>query len=217
MALAVPALALADGPARTITVTGTGEVARAPDMATISLGVRHEAATAREALDLMSAAMTPVLERLAAAGIAPADMQTGSLGLDPVFEYPENHAPRVTGYTAWTGLSVRVRDLAQVGAILDAVVSDGANSLDGIAFGLADPAAALAEARIAAVADARARAELYAGAAGVELGGVLSIGEGGSSLPGPAMYDMRAMSAAVPVAAGEVQVSAQVTVVYAID
>lgn len=220
--LPVAALAqeAADDPARTISVTGSGEVAIKPDMATLSVGVRHEAATAREALDKMTAGIGPVLERLIAAGIPDSDIQTGALGLDPIYEYPEYGQPRVTGFAAYTSLTVVVRDVGIVGQVLDAAVSDGANTLGGISFGLADPAQALDLARVQAVADARARAELYAGAAGVELGDVLTLTEAGGYAPQP-MYDMRAemamASAPVPVAAGEVTVSAQVSVVYEIE
>lgn len=214
----LPVAALADDPARTISVTGSGEVAVKPDMATLSIGVRHEAPTAREALDLMTAGIGPVLARLTAAGIPDSDIQTGSLGLEPVYEYPEYGQPRVTGFAAHTSLTVTVHDIALVGQVLDAAVSDGANTLGGIGFGLADPDAALDLARVQAVADARARAELYAGAAGVELGEVLTLSEAGGYAPQP-MYDMRAemaMSAPVPVAAGEVTISAQVSIVYGI-
>jgi uncharacterized protein YggE len=218
LATLIPAAALADVPLRTITVSGEATVEVKPDMATLSIGVRHEAPTARAAMDLVAAAMGPVMERLVAAGIPQADIQTGSLGLDPVYDY-SGATPKMTGYAAHTSVTVEVHDLGIVGGVLDAVVSDGANSLGGISFGLADPSAAMDEARADAVADARARAELYAGAAGVALGDLVTLTEQGSYAPQPVMYDMRMEAAAgapMPVSGGEVGVSASVTLVYEI-
>lgn len=207
-------------PLRTITVTGDGEVTQKPDLATLSIGVRHEAQTAAEALDRMSAAMTPVMERLVAAGIAATDVQTGSLSLEPLYDYSYSSGPpKFLGFAAATSVTVTIRDLGLVGGVLDAVVEDGANTLGGIAFGLADPSAALNGARQEAVEDARARAELYAAAAGVTLGELITLTESGGYAPQPVMYDARmemASGAPVPIAAGEVGVTAQVTLVYRI-
>lgn len=214
----LPVAAMADAPPRTISVSGDGLVEIKPDMATLQIGVRHQAPTAREALDLMSAGLGPVIARLRDAGIADADIQTGALGLNQIYEYPDNAPPRVTGIEAYSTVTVRVRDIARVGSVLDGVVDDGANSLGGISFGLEDLAAALDEARAQAVADARARAEIYAAAAGVALGDVLSISEAGSYGPPLSGYEMRMdmAPAAVPVAPGEVSISASVSVVYEI-
>jgi len=216
MALALPGLALADDTPRTLTVSGLGSVALAPDMATITLGVRHEAATAQEALRKMSEGLGPVLAHLSGSGVDERDIQTSGLSLDPVRVYPEGEPPRLTGYAASSTVLVRLRDLDTVGAVLDSIVGEGANELSGIRFTLADPAAAEDEARRAAVADARARAETYAEAAGVSLGEVLSISESGiGGGPAPMAYAMR--EASVPVAAGEIEVSMSVTIVYAIE
>lgn len=213
-----PVMAFADAPARVISVTGEGRVSVAPDMAHLTIGVRHEAESARAAMDLMNAGLTPVIDRLRSAGIADGDIQTGALGLDPIYTYPENASPVVTGYAAYSNVQVVVRDITQVGAVLDAAISDGANTLGGLNFAVADQAAALEEARRAAVADAAARAALYAEAAGVTLGPVMSISEA-QAYGGPQpMYDMRIQAAAAPVAiaAGEVDIAAQISIVYGI-
>lgn len=215
----IPVAAMADTAPRVIAVTGEGRINVVPDMASLTIGVRHEAATAREAMDLMTAANNLVIERLRAAGLTGGDIRTGGLGLDPVYRYPENAAPVVTGYAAYTNISVVIRDIAQVGSVLDAAVSDGANTLGGITFGLADKAAALEDARRAAVADAHARAVLYAEAAGVNLGDVMRISEGedyGSPMPVYAEMRMAAPASAMDVAAGEVEISARISVVYGI-
>lgn len=216
MALALPGLALADSVPRTVTVSGTGSIAVVPDMATITLGVRHEAPTAQEALRKMSEGLGPVLAHLAESGVAERDIQTSGLSLDPVRVHREGEAPRLAGYAAYSTVSVRLRDLDSVGAVLDSIVSEGANQMSGISFSLADPSVAEDDARRAAVADALLRAETYAAAAGVSLGEVLSISESGyGGGPMPAAYAMRDSSVAV--AAGEIEVSASVTVVYALE
>jgi uncharacterized protein YggE len=113
-------------------------------------------------------------------------------------------------------LTVRVRDLEALGGVLDRSIQDGANTFNGLSFGLADPVPALNEARKRAVADAMARAKLLSGAAGVTLGSVVSITEGGG-MGGPVpMFRMAAADAAsaIPVAAGEISTTASVTMVF---
>ncbi len=123
----------------------------------------------------------------------------------------------MTGYVAAIDLMVRVRDLAALGGVLDAVISDGANAMNGIAFAVAEPAPLEDEARRAAVADARAKAEVLADAAGIALGEVIAIHEGGATpVPGPVMRSMAMAESAVPIAGGEIDVRARVSVVYAI-
>ncbi|MCX8509917.1 MAG: SIMPL domain-containing protein, partial [Rhodobacteraceae bacterium] len=137
---ALPAWAAETG--GTITVSGEGQVATVPDMATVALGVTVNGDTAKAALDANSTALAAVIDRLKAAGIEARDIQTSGLSLGPLFDYSStNGGPqKVLGYSASNQVAVRVRVLDQVGAILDAAVSDGANTLNGISFGLADPA-----------------------------------------------------------------------------
>lgn len=204
---------------RQITVTGEGRVAAAPDLAWINVGVTHTAETAAEAVAQMSAGMQGVMDRLTGAGIALADIQTGQLSLYPTYADSDRYdaTPVVNGYTASIAVDVRVRDLAAVGAILDAVVADGANTFGGIRFDLDDPSEAYAAARRAAVADGRAKAELYADAAGVTLGEIVTLSEnGGYASPVMAAPRLEADMASVPVAPGEVSYSASVMMVYAI-
>lgn len=223
-ALAAPAAAerpLAPLPVPTIAVSGEGRAEAIPDMAHITIGITAQAETAAEALAQASASVRDTLDRLDAAGIAPRDRQTTGLSLQPVWDYGRNTnaPPRITGFTAQNGVAVRLRDLSLLGGLLDAVVSGGANRLDGLRFAVAEPQPLLDEARRRAVADARRRAELYAGAAGVTLGQVLSISEGGGG--GPIMPLMRAemsmaSDSAVPIAKGEVELSARVEMIFAI-
>ncbi len=220
-ALALPGLALAETapvPA-TITVTGEGTVTAAPDLATISLGVTTQGATAGAAMDANTAALTAVLERVKAAGVEGRDIQTSTLNLNPNWSNSDGSSmPVIQGYVATNMVQIRVRDLPKLGGVLDAAVTDGANTLNGISFGLAEPEPALDEARKEAVAAARARAELLTTAAGVGLGRVLSISEGGGYAPPMPMYRMEAAmaDAPVPVEGGEVGVTASVTITWEI-
>ena len=206
--------------AMVITVTGEGRVDQAPDMATLSLGVTTEGATAAEALSANSAEIAKVLERLAAAGVEARDMQTSGLSVNPNWQHNSSgEAPKIAGFIASNGVTVRIRALDGLGAVLDAAVKDGANQLNGVEFGLQDPRPAQDEARRRAVADAKARAELLAGAAGVKLGAIRSINESmGAPSPMP-MFRMAAEASAgapVPVAGGEVSTAANVTIVWEI-
>lgn len=203
--------------AATITVSGEGSVEGAPDMAVLSLGVTTEGATATEAMSANSAALTAVLERLKAAGIADRDLQTSNLSLNPNWTgYDSGATPKIVGYTASNQLMVRIRDLPKLGEVLDAAITDGANTLNGISFGLSNPRPAMDEARTEAVADARARAELLVTAAGARLGKIVSINEnGGYAQPAP-MFRAAAEASPVPVQGGEVATTATVTIVFEI-
>jgi uncharacterized protein YggE len=217
-ALAFPVATLAEAPVAQISVTGEGRVDAVPDMATVSLGVTTQGATAAEALAANSAAVQAMLDRLTAAGIAARDIQTTGLSLNPLWSnYDSSPVQKIEGYAASNMVTVRVRALDGLGGVLDAAVTDGANTLSGLSFGLADPEPALREARAKAVQDARARAEVLAGAAGVKLGRVLSITEGGLAGPSPMpMYRAEAAMAPVPVAGGEVAMSVTATLVWEI-
>lgn len=201
-----------------ITVTGEGRVTAVPDMATVTLGVSAEAALAWAAMDQTSQGVAMLLDRLKAAGVEPRDIQTSGLSLGPVWtQSPDGtQPPRITGYSASNTVTVRVRALDSLGSLLDGALEGGVNTLHGVSFGLQEPGPKLDEARAAAVEDARRKAELYARAARVRLGPVLSISESGG-MPGPIpMYREMAMQSAVPVAAGETEITAQVTIVWQI-
>lgn len=206
---------------RRISVTGEGVVEAVPDMAVVTLGVEHTAKTARAAMDQTNAATAAVLERLEAAGIAARDMQTSDLSLSPVWHNRTSSGtpsePRITGFTARNRLTVRVRALDSLGETLDLLVDDGANRFDGLRFAVQEPRPFQDEARRRAVADALAKAQLYAEAAGVALGPVQTIGEAGGFEPRPMQMEMAmARDAAVPVAPGEVSLRARVSMVFAI-
>lgn len=218
-ALAVPFAwpALAEGPA-TISVTGEGTVASAPDLATISLGVTTTANTAAAAMAANSKSLTAVLGRLRAAGIEARDMQTSNLTLNPNWvSYDSGSSSRIEGYTASNMLTVQVRAIDTLGAVLDSSITDGANTLNGVTFSVAEPRPALDAARKKAVADAIARATLLVDAAGAKLGPVVFIAESSGFAPPMPMYRLEADAAAsVPTAGGEVGLTASVTMVFEI-
>lgn len=209
LGLAASALA-AEPPVAQIRATGEGEVALAPDMATLELTVTREADTARAALDANSAAMAEVIAAMREAGVESRDLQTSGFDIQPRYVYPkprDQHPPKIVGYTVRNSLSVRVRELDGLGAILDRSVTLGVNQGGAVRFGNVDPSDALSGARTAAVKDALAKAETLAGAAGVKLGDVLEISEQTySPMPRP-MHAARAMAMAdaeaVPIETGE--------------
>ncbi|GGE46868.1 SIMPL domain-containing protein [Actibacterium pelagium] len=218
MGLATP-LAAQEG-AATLTVQGRGEIAAPPDMATITVGAEARSKTAAQALDEMTKATNDVLGVLRSSGIAPQDMQTSGLSLGEVWDHQirnEDGQPRLVGYSASNRISIRVKEIDQLGQVLDAVVRVGATTFHGLSFGLQEPEPLFDLARVDAVADARRKAELYAQAAGVQLGPIVSITEPGFSAPVVAQMRMAdAVMEAVPIAAGEVSTAAQVTIVYSL-
>jgi uncharacterized protein YggE len=205
---------------RTISVTATATVDAVPDMAVLNLGVTHEAKQAGDAMSMVSDSLRAVFARLEEAGIAPRDMQTTGLSLSPVwsnYDGSNGDRRRITGYTASNGVTVRVRDLDALGGLLDTVIADGANRLDGLRFDLQEPDPLMDEARRQAVAQARARAELLAGAAGVTLGPLRSLSEQ-SDRPRPMQMEMASMSRGsdMPIAGGEIGLSATVSMEWII-
>lgn len=205
---------------RTITVNGQGTVETAPDMATVTLGVTRTAPEAGEALDATSEAVAEVIARLEDLNIAPQDMQTSGLNLQPIWSREVTNGTQsreITGFSASNQLTVRVRELNDLGVLLDAVVQEGANTFAGLRFSLQDPASALADARAVAVRDAMMKAGQIADAAEVTLGPVLSITENGG-MPRPVNMEMSTarMSDSVPVVAGEVSLSVSVSMRFAI-
>ena len=201
----------------TISVSGQGEVSVTPDMAHIAIGVTHEAKAAQEAMDRLAADLTAITERLENAGVADKDMQTSGLRLDIVQNYSSTtNTPRITGYMARSQIAIVVRNLQDLGPILDTVVADGANQISNLQFDVVDRKPHLTRARQAAVADAQQKAETIALAAGTSLGSIQAIREGGSVSPPMPMMDMRASieSADMPISEGEITIRAQVEMTY---
>jgi uncharacterized protein YggE len=204
---------------RTIRVTGAGQATAPPDMATVQTGVVTQAEKARDALDQNNAAMQRVMAALKSQKIADKDIQTSNFDVRPQYKRGPRgqQQPEIANYRVSNQVRVRVRNLPELGQVLDALVGAGSNQIAGVSFSIDDPTGVLNQARTKAIADARSRAQLYAQAAGVGVGKVLSISEQTAVLPRP-QYLGRAIAAegagAVPVATGEQEVRATIQVVF---
>lgn len=206
--------ALPDG--TILDVSATGKTTRTPDLATVSAGVVTQAPTAAAAMSENAQRMAAVLAALKAAGIASRDIQTASVSLQPQYRYQDNKPPVITGYQASNTVTVKFRDLTKAGPILDVLVAQGANQISGPNLSLAEPDAALDEARTDAIKRARARAELYAKAAGLSVVRILVISETGDLAPPPmpVAYARAGFAKAepTPIAPGESDVTVTVSV-----
>jgi uncharacterized protein YggE len=206
-------------------LSGEGKASAAPDLAVLSSGVLAEGKTAREALDANTAAMTKLIASFKAAGIEDRDIATSGFTVQPRYVYSQRNdgtqePPRITGYEVRNTVTVKVRDLTKLGGVLDTAVTEGSNQIDGLTFDIAKKDELLNEARKKALADARAKADLYAEAAGVKLGRLRELSEQtGSGYPPPRPMAMRmeAKAAAdVPVEAGQQEISVNVTATWEI-
>jgi len=222
---AAPALAHDEAPKRTISLSATGAVKTTPDKVDISTGVTSEAKTAREALDQNTQAMSKVVAALKEDGIAEKDIQTVNFSVGPVYEQrpydrPDGKPPVIVGYRVTNQVRITLHDTKKLGAILDKVVSLGSNQIDSIEFGVEEPEALKDEARKLALKNVTENAKLYAEAAGVGLGPILSIAEEESAyyphaMPAAARMDMA--KEAVPIEAGTATVEIRVRVTWEIN
>ncbi len=213
---APPAPAL--GP-RTLHVTGDGRVTVTPDVAVLSAGVETTQPDLSRATREVAARMKRVLAALAEAGVAEKDVQTTQHEVQVERPWQNGKPGPITGYTVTDEVRITVRDLSRLGAAIDRLTAAGANALHSLSFQKDDPGPERARALVAAYAVARAKAEALAHAAGVTLGEVLQLGESTQAPPMPVrpLMAMRAeAAAATPIAAGEVEITANVDVTYAL-
>lgn len=220
--------ALAAFPARadappSLTVEGRGEAQGKPDLATITLGVVTQGKTSAEAMEANAKIASTLLTQLRERGIADRDLMTIGLSLNPEYAQDSNraNAPKIVGYRAMNRLSVRLRDLTKIGAVLDMATAAGVNDINGPVFGVADPQTLQDEARKKAVAEARRVAELYAQSIGVKLGPVREMIENAGNRPMPEPRMLRGAPAAMaapvtPIEGGEMTASSAVTITYEI-
>ena len=215
MAMANPGAGHAQGativqtlPGSRLDVSAIGEATRVPDLAIISAGVQTLQPTATAAIEENAVRMERVRAALKRAGIVDRDIQTASISLNPEYRYVENQSPVLTGYRASNNVSVKFRDLKRSGAILDALVREGANQLNGPSLTIDRPEEAYDEARIKAIAAGQRRAELYAKALGKRVIRLLSVSESGSMVPSP-MPMAYARDAAMAVSKSEISAGTQ--------
>jgi uncharacterized protein YggE len=225
MSLAAPAVAEAqDNIVRTITGTrlelqARGESRVVPDLAVISAGVVTQSVDAGTAMRENATRMSGVLSALKAAGIADRDVQTQAVSLSPQYRYTNNETPVITGYQANNTVTIRFRDIGKSGAVLDALVKQGANQINGPTLTVESPEAAQDQARLAAMKTLRTRADLYARAAGLKVARIISLGESVEYSGGPQPVMMRmamdsGAEAKTSIAAGEQGIGVTVTAVF---
>jgi uncharacterized protein YggE len=199
-------------------VSATGDVTRVPDIAIITAGVVTRSATAAGALQQAATRMDRVIAALKRAGVEDRDIQTSNLNLNPEYTYINNQPPKLNGYTASNQLSIRFRDIANSGKILDALVAEGANQINGPSLTIDKPEAALDEARARAVASGRARADLYARSLGLRVARVVAVSESGGNYPSPPpmpmMMEARAQAADTKIVPGEQKLSVTLTMTF---
>ena len=210
-----------------LTVNAEGSSTAEPDLAVFGAGVTTQGDTASAALAENSRKMTQVVAALKRAGVAERDIQTNNLNLSPVYAPPkrlpdgsfEEQPQRIVGYQVSNNVSVKQRKLADYGKVIDALVTSGANQVNGPSFMLTKPEAAQDEARQQAIAIARQRAELYARASGLKVMNIVSISESGGNTPQPVMFrrgmaDSVAAAPPPPVMAGELETNVNVAVQF---
>jgi uncharacterized protein len=202
---------------RFVSVSAAGSVVAVPDTAYITAGVLTEGDTARDALSRNNVATAKLIDGLKAAGIAAKDIQTSQLSVSPRYTQPKEGRPAtVNGYTVSNQVRVTVRDVKRLGEILDQTITLGANQMHGIAFEVSTAESLKDDARKAAMQNARRRAELYATAAGAQLGPVLRISEDVRDVAGPMTQKSRVALSGVPVEAGTQTLEVEVHVTYAL-
>lgn len=218
------ASAAVDRPFPAITVTGEAEISVAPDVAETSAGVTTEAKTVREASEANAQAMTAVIAALKQAGLGDKDIQTGHISVQPVYNNTQSKKegrpdePRIVGYRVGNQVRLKVRNLARLGEVLDQAIAAGATDVFGVSFTVSEASKALDAARAAAIADAKRKADIYAKAAGAQVGRPIDISEANAA-PRPmarfaASAANRAMAAPTPVAAGENTLHISLSVTY---
>lgn len=230
LAAAIPSIAAAQSPmppmggpppiqGTLLSVSAEGKTTATPDMAVISLGVMTDGATAQAAVSENATRMNALMAAVRRAGVAERDVQTSNLSVNPQYQYGDNQPPRLTGYQANNQVTVKVRDVSKLGRIMDAAVGAGGNTVNGVNFTFQDVDAQLDRARTDAIAQARHRADLYAHALGMQVARVISVTEGGGYTP-PMPLPVMAMRADVaaapptPTAPGELQTTANVSVIF---
>ncbi|MBI1252193.1 MAG: DUF541 domain-containing protein [Alphaproteobacteria bacterium] len=203
-----------------LTISAQGRVVSRPDLATMQIGVVAQGDTASAALQANARQMSQTVAALRRAGVAERDIQTAQVSVNPQYAYQEGESPRITGYEANNMVTAKVRNLDALGRTMDAAVAAGGNRLQGVSFSLDDPDPVLDQARQDAMRKARARAQLYAQAAGLSVQRIIAISEGGGAMPMPPMpmamarMEMADAAAVTPTAPGEIETTIAVTVMF---
>jgi len=203
-----------------IVVTGEAKLSVKPELAYVSLGVVSEAPTAYDALQKNNVSMKSLFTLLNESKVAEKDIQTSGFNISPRYDY-KNNETKFLGYTVSNNVTITVRDLANLGKLLDVLVKNGANSIHGVTFGVCDPSKLADDVRKAAMQDAKRKATLYAEGGEFRLGGVIFVTELGVPRASPQMYAASHMADAeaggnVPVSGGELTAAVRLQVTFAI-
>jgi uncharacterized protein YggE len=201
-----------------LSVSAQADARRVPDVATISAGVVTQSANANAAMRANATQMEKVMAAIRGAGVAERDIRTSGVNLNPQYKYVENQNPTITGYQARNTVDLKVRDVARLGQVLDALVASGANQVNGPSFEIDQPEPVYDEARRAALDKAQARAQMYAKALGLRVRRIVSISEGAGFSP-PVPVRMMAMAAQAKeadtaISPGETTLTANLDVVF---
>ena len=202
-----------------IHVAGTATIKATPDIATVEIGVQTFDEDVEEAVAENNEKADDIIAAMRQQGVAEKDIQTSRFNIYPQRDYQNNRPDKIIGFQVNNTVSATVRDLDTIGKVLQATIDAGANNINGLNFSLDDPTSLRDEARAKAIKDARRRADIMAEAAGIQVGNVISITE--TSYPGPIIaresYDKAAFDSEVPIQPGELELTIQVQVVFAID
>lgn len=202
---------------RWIEVTGEASVNARPDFARVTLGVTTTGKDAREATAANAKAVNALIMAIKGDGVAPVDIQTSSLSISPQFSNPRQNSagePSIIGYNVSNMVTVTVRDIPRLGSLVDRAVEAGANAMYSLAYGENDPGALLDKARPMAVADAKRKAEIYAGAAGAKVGRLMRLSDQAGAQPPlfpRAAYARAAAAAPTPIEPGEDRLTVSLT------
>ena len=215
-----PAFAEGGKMPRIISLSGHGEVRATPDIAYVTSGVVTQGATAADALAANTKAMTDLFAALKDSGIEDRDVQTSNFSVQPRYDFSNNQAPKMVGYDVSNNVTVTLRKVDTLGALLDRMVQSGSNQISGISFDVSKPDDAMDEARKLATEDATRKAKVYAKAMSIELGNVMQVSEGSAAQPPMPMVRSTMMKAdaapPVPMAAGEQTLAVDVNVIWEI-
>jgi uncharacterized protein len=172
---------------RTITISGEGKVVAKPDIAQISVSVITQDKTVSKVIKSNTEKMNGVIAKMKALGIDGKDITTSGYNLNPIYNYPENLPPTISGYSLEQTLSLKIRNLDLVDNVIDDATANGANNVYGLTFKLDDDTEVMNQAREKAFAEARKKADMMAKSAGVKLGDVYTFSEGYDT-PSPVRY-----------------------------
>lgn len=218
MVLIVAAAACAQNPPPGITVNGSATVKSRPDVAYVSFGVTTQDKDAAKAAKDNAAITNRVIEAIVKSGVPKSDIETINYSVSPMYNYPQNSAPVLTGYTVSNIVRAKLRDIAKVGALIDTGIKAGANNVQGVTFTIDNDAELRSRALAQAIQNANIKARAIAEAADVKLGRVYSVTESGGYTPRPMMEygAAKAAEAPTPILPGDIEVTANVTVMYTI-